>query len=105
MYPIRPSVLLRNISENARVIKISKDCITHNTYFISLRSDYDVPGKYISEWLSALDISPNLNAALWRRQAGAGCWFLDDGGVTRVERHAKYCAMYMALVRTYLSLS
>lgn len=45
--------------------------------FLPLRSDYDTLDENIGVWLSAPGVFQNLNAALRKRQAGTGDWFLN----------------------------
>lgn len=43
---------------------------------------YAAPDKMIRVWLSAPDVSQNLNAALRRREVGTGAWFLEGAQFT-----------------------
>lgn len=109
-------IITRDISGNARVLNVGGDHITHLNNALDTEMHVvlesiegrlnvmhdavlgmsisgccifflDVLDGKIAGWLSAPDVSQNLNAALQRRQPGTGTWFLESAQFTEWKEH------------------
>lgn len=73
---------LESIEQRLRVVQDKELGKSGSACALTFHFDYAYLDNEVGDWLGAPDVSQNFNAALLKRQAGTGTWFLDAAELT-----------------------